>query len=96
MEVLVKPIITEKMAALGEKLGKFGFVVNGDANKIQIANAVEEMYGVTVTSVSTMNVPAKARSRFTKGGVVSGRKSGYKKAVVTLSEGESIDFFSDI
>ena len=96
MDILMKPVITEKMTALGEKLGKYGFIVDKKANKIQIADAVAEMYGVTVKAVSTMNVPAKARSRNTKRGVVSGRKSGYKKAIVTLSEGESIDFFSDI
>ena len=96
MSVLVKPIITEKMTALGEKLQKYGFIVNKDANKLQIVSAVEEMYGVTVEAVNTLNVAAKARSRFTKGGVISGRKSGYKKAIVTLSEGETIDFFSDI
>ncbi|MCP4121780.1 MAG: 50S ribosomal protein L23 [Bacteroidetes bacterium] len=96
MDILMKPIITEKMTAQGEKLGKYGFIVDKTANKIQIAGAVEEMYGVTVEGVSTMNVPAKARSRYTKKGIISGRKSGYKKAVVTLSEGETIDFFSDI
>lgn len=96
MEVLIKPVITEKLTAQGEKLGKYGFIVDKDANKIEIANAVEKMYGVTVESVSTMNVPAKARSRFTKRGVISGRKSGYKKAVITLKEGETIDFFSEI
>ena len=96
MDILMKPIITEKMTAQGEKLGKFGFVVDKGANKIQIAEAVAEMYGVTVENVSTMTVPPKARSRNTKKGVVSGRKSGYKKAIVTLSEGETIDFFGDI
>ena len=96
MSVLVKPIITEKMTALGEKLGKYGFIVRKDANKLQIIDEVEETYGVTVEGVSTMNVPAKNRSRYTKKGLVTGRKSGYKKAIVTLAEGETIDFFSDI
>ncbi len=96
MSVLVKPIITEKMTAQGEKLSKFGFIVNKDANKLQIVDAIEEMYGVTVENVNTLNVAAKARSRYTKKGIISGRKSGYKKAIVTLSEGETIDFFSDI
>ncbi len=96
MSVLVKPIITEKMTALGEKLNHFGFVVNGDANKLEIAKAIEEMYGITVESVRTMNVAAKARSRNTKAGLVTGRKSGYKKAIVSLADGETIDFFSEI
>ncbi len=92
----MKPVITEKMTAQGEKLGKYGFIVDKRANKIQIAGAVEDMYGVTVKDVDTMNVPAKARSRYTKRGLVSGRKSGYKKAIVTLSEGDTIDFFGDL
>ena len=96
MSVLVKPIITEKMTALSEKLGHYGFVVSKKANKLQIIDAVEEAYGVTVESISTMNVPAKAKSRFTKKGLVTGRKSGYKKAIVKLAEGDTIDFFGDI
>ena len=96
MEVLKKPIISEKMTELSEKLNRYGFVVNKSANKIQIAKAVEDMYGVTVESVNTMNQPAKARSRFTKAGLVKGRKNGYKKAIVTIADGEAIDFFSDI
>jgi large subunit ribosomal protein L23 len=96
MEILSKPIITEKLTALGEKLGQYGFIVDKEANKIEIAGAVEKMYGVTVESVSTMNVPEKARSRYTKRGIISGRKSGYKKAIITLKEGETIDFFSEI
>ncbi len=96
MSVLVKPIITEKMSLLSEKLNKYGFVVAKEANKIMIREAVEEMYGVTVEEVKTINVPAKAKSRFTKSGVISGRKSGYKKAIVSLAEGETIDFFSEV
>ena len=96
MSVLIKPIITEKMSLLSEKLNKYGFVVSKEANKIMIREAVEEMYGVTVEEVRTINVPAKARSRFTKSGVISGRKSGYKKAIVSLAEGETIDFFSEV
>lgn len=96
MSVLVKPIITEKMTALSEKLGQYGFVVDKKANKLQIIDAVEEAYGVTVEEISTMTVVAKARSRNTKKGLVTGRKSGYKKAIVKLAAGESIDFFGDI
>jgi large subunit ribosomal protein L23 len=96
MSVLVKPIITEKMTAASEKLGQYGFVVSKSANKLQIIDAVEEAYGVTVERISTINVVAKAKSRFTKKGLVSGRKSGYKKAIVKLAAGETIDFFGDI
>lgn len=84
------------MTKLGEKLSHYGFVVEGNANKLEIAKAVEDMYGVTVESVNTMNVVAKERSRNTKAGLVTGRKSGFKKAIVSLAEGETIDFFSEI
>ena len=96
MDVLKKPLITEKMTELGEKLQRFGFVVDKRANKQQIKVAVEALYDVNVEAVNTMNMPAKARSRNTKGGLIKGRKSGYKKAIVTLKEGETIDFFSEI
>lgn len=94
--VLIKPIITEKMTALGEKLNRVGFVVDRKANKIQIKKAVEEMYGVSVKAVNTMVVPGKAKSRNTKAGVIKGTKSSYKKAIITLTDGETIDFYSNI
>jgi len=94
--VLIKPVITEKMTGLGEKLNRFAFVVSKDSNKLEIKKAVEQMYGVSVTEVNTLNVVAKAKQRFTKAGVLKGRKAGYKKAIVTLAEGEQIDFYSNI
>lgn len=94
--VLIKPIITEKMTALGDKLGRVGFVVDRKANKIEIKKAVEQMYGVSVKAVNTMVVPGKAMSRNTKAGVIKGVKSSYKKAIITLAEGETIDFYSNI
>lgn len=94
--ILVKPLITEKSEMLSEDRGKYTFVVNKDCNKIEIKKAVEEMYQVTVESVNTMIMPAKAKSRSTRSGILSGHKPAYKKAVVTLSEGEEIDFFGDI
>lgn len=94
--VLIKPIISEKSEILSDDLGKYSFVVDSAANKIQIRNAVEEMFGVNVASVNTINVPAKAKSRNTKSGILKGSVSGYKKAIVTLAEGESIDFFGEI
>ncbi len=96
MEIIVKPIVTEKMTDLGEKLNRFAFVVNKDANKIEIKKAVEEMYDVNVLSVNTMNYQGKAKSRYTKAGMISGRTNSFKKAIVTLNEGDSIDFFSNI
>ncbi|MGB0916171.1 MAG: 50S ribosomal protein L23 [Flavobacteriales bacterium] len=96
MEVLVKPLITEKMTDLGEKLGQYGFVVNRNANKVEVKQAVEAMYGVTVQSVNTMVIPGKKRSRNTKSKFIVGRTSAVKKAIVTLAEGETIDFYSNI
>ncbi len=94
--IIIKPVITEKMTDMGEKLNRFGFIVNKKANKIQIKNAVEDFYGVDVISVNTMNYSGKEKSRFTKGGVISGRTNSYKKAIVTLADGETIDFYSNI
>ncbi|KAA3625654.1 MAG: 50S ribosomal protein L23 [Bacteroidetes bacterium] len=94
--ILIKPIITEKAEMLSENLGKYSFVVDSNANKIEVKNAVEEMYGVTVDSVNTMIMPAKIKNRMTRSGILKGRVSGYKKAVVTLADGEEIDFFGDI
>jgi len=94
--VLVKPIITEKAEGLSDRLNQYSFVVDRRANKIEIRKAVEEMYGVTVDSVNTMIMPAKTKNRTTRSGYVRGRVSAYKKAIITLTEGEEIDFFGDI
>lgn len=94
--VLIKPVVTEKSTSLGEKLSHYVFVVDRKANKLQIKGAVEEMYGVTVEAVKTMVIPAKAKVRHTMSGVSRGRTNPYKKAVVSLAEGEVIDFYSSI
>jgi len=96
MAILIKPIVTEKMTQLGDKLNQYGFRVEKGANKIQIKNAIEQAYSVTVTDVNTLIVAPKKKSRFTKGGVINGTASAYKKAVVTLKEGDKIDFYSNI
>ena len=96
MSILIKPTITEKMTAASEEFNRYGFVVDRNANKIQIKGAVEEAYGVTVDSVRTMNYAGKSKSRFTKAGVISGRTSHFKKAIVQLADGDSIDFYSNI
>lgn len=96
MSIIKKPVITEKMTAISEKLPQYAFIVDRNANKIEIRNAVETLYGVKVLSVNTMNHDGKAKSRMTKAGYLTGRTNMYKKAVVTLSEGETIDFFSNI
>jgi len=96
MEIILKPVITEKMTDKGESLNQYGFIVHRGANKIQIKEAVEELYGVEVTSVNTMNYSGKEKTRFTKSGMLSGRTNAYKKAIVTVAEGETIDFYSNI
>ena len=95
MSVLKKPLVTEKVSALNEK-GKYGFIVNAEANKVEIKKAVEKQYGVNVERINTMNVMGKLKTRYTKAGVLSGRKRNYKKAIVTLAEGEVIDFYSNV
>ena len=96
MSTIIKPIITEKMTKLTEKLNRFGFVVDKDANKIQIKNEIEKMYGVNVVSVNTVNYIGKVKMRSTKKGFSVGRVNRYKKAIITLSENETIDFYSNI
>jgi len=96
MGVILKPVITEKMTDKGEKLNQFWFIVDNTANKLQIKEEVEDLYGVQVLSVNTMNYSGKRKSRFTKSGVISGKTKAFKKAVVTVAEGETIDFFSNI
>jgi large subunit ribosomal protein L23 len=95
MSVLKKPLVTEKVSALNEK-GKYGFIVDADANKVEIKDAVEKQYGVNVEKVNTMNVMGKLKTRYTKAGVLAGRRPNYKKAIVTLAEGEVIDFYSNV
>lgn len=96
MNILIKPILTEKMIAQGEKLGSYGFVVDRRANKLEIKSAVEQMYGVVVERVNTLNYDGKLKSRFTKAGFLSGRTNNIKKAIVTLKTGDSIDFYGNI
>ena len=96
MSILLRPIVTEKMTGQGEKLRRYGFIVARNANKLQIKKAVEELYGVTVESVNTMRCPGKEKIRYTKSGMVKGRTSAVKKAIVTLAEGNTIDFYSNI
>ncbi len=95
MSVIVKPIITEKMSNLEEKLGRYGFIVNNTANKVQIKKAVEATYGVTVESVNTMRYAGKAK-RNRKTWAMDGRTASFKKAIVTLKEGEVIDIYGNI
>ena len=95
MGVLIKPLVTEKFSALNEH-GKSGFVVAKNANKVQIRQEVEKMYGVTVETVNTMVQPGKSKSRFTKSRVIEGSSPSYKKAIVKVADGDIIDFYSGI
>ncbi len=96
MDILLKPIITEKMSDQGEKHNRYGFKVSRSANKIQIKQAVEKMYDVAVASVNTINYGGKTKMRYTKSGFSKGKTDAYKKAIVTLAEGDVIDFYSNI
>lgn len=94
--ILVKPLITEKADNLAETRSQYSFIVDKTANKIEIRKAVEQLYTVNVEAVNTLIIPGKRKTRNTKKGVLHGRKPSYKKAIITLAAGESIDFFGDI
>ncbi len=96
MEILQKPILTEKASALTEKGNRFTFKVDYRANKLQIKQAIEQMYGVSIVDVNTLIVQGKLKSRNTKAGMVVGRSPKYKKAIVSLKEGETIDYYANI
>ncbi len=97
MNIIVKPLISEKMTKVTDKMSnRCGFVVDKRANKIQIKNAVEKFYNVKVVDVNTINYSGKVKSRYTKAGFITGKTAAYKKAIVTLAEGNTIDFFSNI
>ena len=96
MDILLKPIVTEKMTSQGDKFNRYGFIVARNANKLQIKKAVEELYGVTVASINTIRYGGKIKSRNTKSGLLIGKTNAVKKAIVTLAEGNKIDFYSNI
>lgn len=96
MGVIIKPAITEKNTDATEKLNRYAFIVDRKANKVQIKNEVEKIYGVKVDSVNTINYGRDKKMRYTKTGILSGTTNAYKKAVVTLVQGDVIDFYSNI
>ena len=96
MGILIKPIVTEKLTAQGENLSRYGFVVDRKANKLQIKEAVEKLYGVSVADVNTVNYNGKRKSRYTKAGMLTGRTNHFKKAYVTLVGDDKIDFYANI
>lgn len=95
-EVLIKPILTEKANAQQEKLKRYAFKVNRKANKLEIKKAVEDFYGVSVVDVNTLVAPGKNKTKFTKAGFIKGVRPAYKKALVTLAEGDTIDLYANI
>jgi large subunit ribosomal protein L23 len=95
-EILIKPILTEKANAQQEKLHRYAFKVNRKANKLEIKKAVEDFYGVSVVDVNTAVVPGKNKTRYTKAGFIKGQKPAFKKALVTIAEGETIDLYANI
>lgn len=96
MGIIIKPIVTEQLTALTDKFNKYGFRVDKNANKVEIKKAVEQMYNVSVINVNTSTLPGKKKSRYTKGGIIKGATGSFKKAIVTLKEGDKIDFYSNI
>lgn len=95
MSILKKPLVTEKVSALNES-GKYGFIVDKKANKVEIKKAVEKTYGVTVESVNTMVYPGKSKTKYTKSKIISGRTPSFKKAIVQVADGEIIDFYGGV
>ncbi|MBR2204227.1 MAG: 50S ribosomal protein L23 [Prevotella sp.] len=97
MAFIIKPIVTEKMTKITEKRpNRYGFIVKPEANKLQIKQEVEARYGVSVEDVNTMNYAGKRSARYTKAGLIRGQKNAFKKAIVTLKEGEEIDLYSNL
>ncbi len=95
-EILIKPILTEKANGQQERLRRYAFKVDRRANKLEIKSAIEQFYGVNVLEVNTLVVPGKNKTRSTKAGIISGIKSGYKKALGTVAEGETIDLYATL
>ncbi len=96
MELTIQPIVTEKATKLTDKLNRYTFRVSEEANKYQIKDLVEKLYGVKVVSVNTAVVRGKNKSRYTKSGLLRGKTAGYKKAFITLGEGQTIDLYSNL
>ena len=96
MSNIIKPLVTEKMTGITEKQNKYGFIVRPQANKIELKKEIEARYNVTVTDINTCIYAGKNQSRYTKAGLIKGSTNSFKKAIVTLKEGEVIDFYSNI
>lgn len=95
-DVLIKPVLSEKVNRLTEKFNRYTFIVNRKANKLEIKKAVEDFYGISVEEVNTLNMPSKVKQRNTKAGLLTGRKPAKKKAIVTVANGDSIDLYGNV
>ena len=97
MAIIIKPLVTEKMTKITDKQpNRYGFIVKPEANKLEIKQEIESLYNVTVEDVNTLRYAGKRSSRYTKAGLIRGQRNAFKKAIVTLKEGETIDFYSNI
>ena len=94
-EVLIKPVLSEKVNRLSEKFNRYTFIVNRKANKLEIKKAVEDFYGISVEEVNTLTMPSKVKQRNTKAGLLTGRKPAKKKAIITVAKGDSIDLYGN-
>jgi len=94
-DVLIKPVLSEKVNRLSEKFNRYTFIVNRKANKLEIKKAVEDFYGISVEEVNTLTMPSKVKQRNTKAGLLTGRKPAKKKAIVTVAKGDSIDLYGN-
>lgn len=95
-KVLIRPIVTEKMNDVTEKEGKYGFMVDVKANKIEIAKAIKEKFNVEVVDVNTLRYDGKKKTQFTKRGRFEGKKPQYKKAIIKIKEGQTIDLYGEV
>ena len=97
MAFIIKPLVTEKQTNITDKhANRYGFIVRPEANKLQIKQEVEGLYNVTVIDVNTLRYAGKRSSRYTKAGLIKGQKNAFKKAIVTVKDGDTIDFYSNI
>ena len=97
MAFILKPLVTEKQTKITDKhANRHGFIVRPEANKLQIKQEVEGLYNVTVIDVNTLRYAGKRSSRYTKAGLIKGQKNAFKKAIVTVKDGDTIDFYSNI
>jgi large subunit ribosomal protein L23 len=94
--IQIIPVVTEKANSISEKGNRYTFKVSPDANKFQIKDAIEKLYDVNVIDVSTMNYGGKNKQRYTKSGIIKGKTVAFKKAIVTVAEGQTIDFYSNL